>query len=71
MSALAPAHWKKMAAETNLGWPMIRERMASLCQEILAKLDHALQQTAPSDATMLGSIADIIKTRALRLTSDS
>lgn len=67
MKTLAPAHWKKMAAETNLGWPMIRERMASLCQEILSELDSVLQQAAPSDASMVGRIADIIRARTARL----
>ena len=32
INEVTPDHFRKMAGEAGLGWPMVRERIASLCE---------------------------------------
>jgi len=44
------APWQKMAQESRLGWPLIRERMEALCWKILETLqDPAMRGAVNSD----------------------
>lgn len=45
IDAFSIGDWKKMAAESGLGWPMLRERMAEDCRAVLSKLDIVRDQT--------------------------
>ncbi len=61
---ITPAHWQKMAKETNLGWPMIRERIKELSHRTLevvrnlSRLDPALNQN------MIQTVTETITKRA-------
>ncbi|HTY61518.1 MAG TPA: type II toxin-antitoxin system HipA family toxin, partial [Acidobacteriota bacterium] len=35
---ITPAHWQKMAQESRVGWPMLRERIADLCGKVVDRL---------------------------------
>ncbi len=62
------AHWQKMAEETGVGWPMLRERIASLSRRTADALrDTAVRHRAGDDAAMVERIAGIIEKRAASL----
>ncbi len=48
LDTLTVDNWRKMAQETRLGWPMIRERINEICQMIPDKLD-AMGMSIPDD----------------------
>ena len=33
LAEVSPEHFKQLSAEAGLGWPMVRERLAELCQK--------------------------------------
>jgi serine/threonine-protein kinase HipA len=62
---ITAAHWQKMAEETGLGWPMLRERIAILSRRITdAVQDAAVRRAAGDDAATVERIAGIIGKRA-------
>lgn len=64
IDAITPAHWQRMAQETRLGWPMIRERMAELCRKIVAALRKPRMRSAAIDEAMVERVAKIVVERA-------
>ena len=67
IETIAPAHWRKMTEETRLGWPMVRERMAELCQKTVDALRDPRVRSAANDETMGDCVAGIVKERASSL----
>lgn len=61
---LLPGHWEKMADETGLGWPMIRDRIVELTSMIPDHTTTAGQDLPASAADMLKRVADIITSRS-------
>ncbi len=50
LDVFTAAPWQKMAKETRLGWPLVRERMKALCRKILDGLqDPELLDAANGD----------------------
>jgi serine/threonine-protein kinase HipA len=66
LNEITPVHFRQMAEETNLGWPMVRERMARLCGKIQESLNDAGLQRQAEDTAMVQRIAD----SALKRTSN-
>jgi hypothetical protein len=67
INALAADHWKKMADETGLGWPMIRDRIGEMATGIL---DHsaATGKDLPAiEPPMLERVIDIVTNRAKKM----
>lgn len=64
IDGITPAHWKKMAQETHLGWPMIRERMADLCRKTLNALQEPRVRGAAIDTVMVERLTGIIAERS-------
>ena len=62
-----PVHWQKMAQESRVGWPMLRERIVDLCGKTIAGLRHDDVLSAPNDAAMAARVAGIIQERAASL----
>ena len=67
MPTLTPAHWQKMAQESRLGWPMLRERIVDLCDKAVAGLRNEDVLSAVNDAAMAERVAGIIQKRATSL----
>ncbi len=69
LDAFTPAPWQKMAQEARLGWPMIRERMASLCRKTIEALqDPGIRKAAGNDA-MADRVAGLAMERATAMLS--
>ena len=67
---VTPDHFRKMAGEARLGWPMVRERMASLCENVHGALeDHDLERTSV-DPPLAGQVASLVAQRSKRMLSD-
>lgn len=64
METITPAHWQKMAKETRVSWPVLRERIADLAQRMLAGLKDAGVRGAVNDAATAERVAGIIERRA-------
>jgi serine/threonine-protein kinase HipA len=63
LDVFTAAPWQKMAQESRLGWPLIRERMEALCRKILETLqDPAMRGAVNSD--MEARIAALAQDRA-------
>ena len=67
IETITPADWKKMTEETRLGWPMVRERMAELCQKTVDALRDPGVRRASDDSTTVDRVASIIEARASAL----
>lgn len=67
IETVTPAHWRKMAQEVRVGWPMLRERMMDLCGKTIAGLRREDVLNAPNDAAMAGRVAGIVEERASSL----
>ena len=61
------ANWQKMAAETGVGWPMLRERIATLSRKTLAALQDADVRKAANDTATVDRVAGIIEARTTAL----
>jgi serine/threonine-protein kinase HipA len=64
---ITPAHWQKMAQESRVGWPMLRERIDDLCGKVVDRLQNKDLLAATNDLTMAERVAGIIQERAASL----
>ncbi|MFI5378951.1 MAG: type II toxin-antitoxin system HipA family toxin [Tepidisphaerales bacterium] len=64
METITPAHWQKMAEETRVSWPMLRERIADLAHRTLTGLRDAPVRSAAQDTAATDHVAGIIEARA-------
>jgi len=70
IESVTSEHWRKMAEETGIGWPMLRERMAILRRKTLEALPVVTARATAGDATSLKRLADFIEIRAHSLFRD-
>ena len=63
LNEIKPFHFQEMATENDLGWPMIRERMARLCRKVLDVLSERNLASETTDAAMAGHVARITSER--------
>jgi serine/threonine-protein kinase HipA len=61
---ITPAHWQKMARESSVGWPMLRERIADLCGKCIDGLRNEAVLSAANDPAVVDRVAGIIQERA-------
>lgn len=64
IETITPAHWRKMAQECRVGWPMLRERIVDLCDKTLEALRNEDILSAAGDAALAERAAGIIQKRA-------
>lgn len=64
---ITPAHWQKMAKESSVGWPMLRERIVDLCGKCIDGLRNKDVLGAANDPAMAERVAGIIQERAASL----
>ena len=67
---ITPAHWQKMAQDSRVGWPMLRERMIAMCGKTIEGLKGKEVLAASNDPTMAERVAGIIQERASSLLQD-
>jgi serine/threonine-protein kinase HipA len=67
IETVTPAHWQKMAQETHVSWPLLRERIADLSGRTLAELPNTRASIATNDLTTADRVAGIIEGRASSL----
>jgi len=67
IETITPAHWQKMAQESCVGWPMLRERIMGLCAKTVDGLQNKDAIRATNDAAMAERVAGIIEERASSL----
>jgi serine/threonine-protein kinase HipA len=67
METVTPAHWQKMAEETRVGWPTLRERIVDLSQKTLTGLQDKSVRHAANDTATVDRVAAIIEQRATAL----
>ena len=60
-------HWQKMAKETGLGWPMVRERIGTLCERVTAGLEPVSAAMAEMDPAMVEKICETVRRQVFRL----
>ncbi len=64
IETITPVHWRKMAQECSVGWPMLRERIVGLCGKAIDELRNQDLLAATNDLTMARRVAAIIQERA-------
>lgn len=67
VNAFAVGEWRKMAEETGLGWPVIRERMAETSRAMLNTLDPVEAQARGYSEDMARRIHEIVGYRSNRM----
>lgn len=67
IETITPAHWQKMARESSLGWPMLRERVVALCGKTIEELKNKEVLATSNDPAMAERVAGIIQERASSL----
>ena len=67
IETITPAHWRKTAQESRVGWPMLRERITDLCGKAIEGLRNKDVLAATNDPTMAERVASIIQERAASL----
>lgn len=67
INGITPAHWQKMAKETQLGWPMIRERMSDLARKTLDAVRILGIPSRAQDQNMVRTVTETITKRASRM----
>ena len=65
METITPSHWQKMAVETGLSWPILRERIGDLAQRTITSLHDDNVRCASNDSVIFDHVAGIIEGRAL------
>lgn len=64
INALVSGHWKKMAGETSLGWPMIQDRMRGLAAATIDHTANTAEDMPELESSMTERIVEIITARA-------
>jgi hypothetical protein len=64
---ITPAHWQKMARESSIGWPMLRERIAALCANTVSTLHDGDMRSTSTDTVTADIVTGIIDKRASSL----
>jgi serine/threonine-protein kinase HipA len=67
IDTILPVHWREMAQESRVGWPMLRERITDLCGKAIEGLRNKDVLAATNDPTMEERVAGIIQERAASL----
>jgi serine/threonine-protein kinase HipA len=67
INALSAGDWKSMARSTNLGWPMIRERIQNSCTTLLGKLETTRRSASTYSQTVPDQLFGLIRERSERM----
>jgi serine/threonine-protein kinase HipA len=64
LDGLAGKHWQAMAEECGLGWPMLRSRVARLCDSVRGRVAQIAHEASASGAPVPQALLRIIPARA-------
>lgn len=64
IESITAVHWKKMAEESKIGWPMVRDRIQQISQTVADNIHPVEEQCASLNLFKTSQVADIIKRRA-------
>lgn len=67
VNAFSTGDWKKMAKETDLGWPMMRERMAETSHVVRNRLGAVQAQTMDYNGDLSKRLHEIVGDRSARM----
>jgi serine/threonine-protein kinase HipA len=70
IETITPAHWQKMAQESRVGWPMLRERIVDLCGKVDEGLRNEDVLAATEDLATAERVAGIIREQSASLIRD-
>jgi serine/threonine-protein kinase HipA len=62
-----PAHFKGMAEEASLGWPMVRERVDALADQVIMALEEGSLVRHSSDPAIAARLCELITGRCQRM----
>jgi serine/threonine-protein kinase HipA len=63
---ITSSHWKKMAEQSGLGWPMIRERIAILCEKTEQKIESVGASLEELNPEMVATVRDTVNGQVTR-----
>jgi len=64
---VTPDHFRKMASEAVLGWPMVRERMVTMCEKVIDALNAQELEKLSSDPAVVSQLTKIVNQRSKRM----
>jgi len=64
---LNPAHFKSLADDCDLGWPMVRERIRNLADKMIAAANDRVALIESSVPVMFPKVADMVRERCERM----
>jgi len=67
LKEITSGHWQKMAKETGLGWPMIRERIGTFCDQVTANLEPVSSVLGGLDSAMIENVVEVVHQQIFRL----
>lgn len=66
LADVSPEHFKQLAKEAGLGWPLVRERLTNLCERIIDRAGH-MQCSEPSAENVWRMLSKLVCGRANRM----
>jgi hypothetical protein len=66
IETITAVHWKKMAEESNIGWPMVRDRIRQLSQTVAQAIRTVEAECSIQNPSKISEVADIIQRQAHR-----
>ena len=64
IESITAVHWKKMAEESSIGWPMVRDRILQISQTVAKTIRPVEAECASQNPAKTSEVADIIQRRA-------
>jgi len=64
MDAITAVHWQKMAEESKLGWPMVRNRIRQLSQVVVTAIPQISEVCSSQNPGKTAEVAAIVLKRA-------
>lgn len=63
IESITAVHWKKMAEESNIGWPMVRDRIQQIAQTVAKTIRPVEAECASQNPAKTSEVAEIIQRR--------
>jgi serine/threonine-protein kinase HipA len=62
-----PAHFRRMAEEASLGWPMVRERIETLSLKAIETLEEGSAALTSPDAGITARLSELVIQRCRKM----
>jgi len=67
LKEITSVHWRKMAEETGLGRPMVRERIGTFCDQVAENLEPVASEAGELDSVMIEKVVETVRQQILRV----